>query len=103
MSSPPLFVVFAVAGPAVLVMCDRLDPALDDPQARAIRLGGEDELDQRGVVLIGPAALRVAPAEAEAAGGLGLHDADRHDHAGSASSAASGPPRERPVRSGVLL
>src|ERR1700722_10449173 len=102
MSAPAVFMAFAVGSHAVLVVRDGSDTTLGDPQSGAARLLGEAELDQRRVALIRCGALRVVPAEGEAAVGLGLHDPDRHGHVRLPVTAAPSPlPRKRSVRAGA--
>ena len=104
MPLPALFVVFEVPGLALLVMRHGVDAALDDPQPCPIGLLDEAELDQCRVVLVRSRALRMVPAEGEAAERLGLHDPNRHDRVEfPVSAAASGLPRERAVRTGAPL
>src|ERR1700680_1143610 len=101
---PAVFRVFEVPALAPIAMRPVVDAAIDHPQPRPAGLLDEAELDQCRVALIRFRALRVAPAEGETAKRLGLHDPNRHDCVEFlVSAAASGPPRERAVRTGAPL
>src|SRR6202023_2524085 len=101
---PAPFVVFEVAGLALLVMRHGFDAALDNPQPRPISLLDEAELDQCRVALIRSLALRMVPAKGETAERLGLHDPNRHDQVEFlVSPAAAGSPRGLAVRTRARL